>query len=180
MVLSICLINLQTKEIKPIRTPLEEKEEIVEEDLYGEISTFIKKHEGFREKPYYDKGDSTGFKTIGYGFITIYLKPKFRNMVTREQADSILNKKLKRCFNYSKKTYLNLNRNQQLAIAHLGYAKGFDRIQKHKLHKMFLNGQVEDSVWIYFSKAEVNSKDYRNNRLFELNLFKKIRKKFLN
>lgn len=51
---------------------------------YRELTERVKKHEGFREKPYFD---SLSVGTIGYGFT--YLK--------KEECDKILDNRLKEC-----------------------------------------------------------------------------------
>jgi len=147
-----------------------EKEEVKEitNNVLNTAIKFIKSHEGFRATPYID---ISGNKTIGYGFITKYLRVNERNLLDSTTAHNIIVRKLVNNIAYAKEKYPKLDYNKLVAVAHLAYCKGFGRIEKHPLHQMLLKDSINENVWIYFSKHELKNKKYADNRRFEVKLF---------
>ena len=135
---------------------------------FNNTVAFIKKHEGWSNTPYLD---ICGYETIGYGFITKYVKLKYRKRISKRDAHYIVIEKLQANLRYARKTYPRLNYMQSLAVAHLAYGKGFGKIKKHALHEQLLKGIVNRDTWLYFSSYERTRANYRRSREYELNLF---------
>ena len=138
--------------------------------FFNKVINQIKKNEGFSSIPY---KDINGYETIGYGNLIEYIPKEYHNYISKEDADHILREKVYNLISYARKSYKGYNHNQYLGIASLAYNKGFGRIQKHKLHNALLNKENVYDIWINFSKYEVERDNYRNARLFELEMFYK-------
>lgn len=121
---------------------------------------FIKKHEGFRSTTYID---TKGYPTIGYGFVTAYVKGSDKYYMSRERAEYILDKKFSECMNVAEKRF-GLSGYKKIAVAHLIFCKGagtVSRIEK----KHGLNSET-------FTKLDLEKHwKYSRNRVHERNLW---------
>lgn len=136
--------------------------------LFISIINNTKSHEGFSHTPYLDINKHP---TIGFGFLLEYIPKKYHDYISKEASHELLIKKMTRCIVYAKKTYPGYSYKQYLAISHLAYGKGFLTIQKHQLHNQLKAHTVDSLTWLYFSNYEKTRENYKNSRLFELNLF---------
>jgi len=136
---------------------------------FEEVINLIKLHEGFRSTPY----DDCGYLAIGYGqrlaFFTTF---KIGNYVTEETADNILRISFDNHLKLVDYYFPGLNQFQRFSVAHMSYSIGLGNVIKYKyLYK-------EEGCWkinqhkLYTTRKvdRINSK-YRENRIFEYNLF---------
>lgn len=114
-----------------------------------DLIKFTTSYETFNSKPYTIKNNITGKdqSLIGYGFADSELLKKYNNGMPKDVADSIVEKKLSRIYNYFKdntKWFNNLTPGTQLALTDIAY-NGRD-VQEITKHSPNLLAMLEDGV----------------------------------
>jgi len=115
---------------------------------FDKLLNYIKKHEGFRAKPYTCTG---GQLTIGYGTSVrnykLFMKEIPANIDT-VKAEKAATNVLTYCFNYVKSNTNNITNNQLLAFTHLAYCVGTNHKGFNKLLKQHNNNKLNYKDWL--------------------------------
>ena len=103
------------------------------------IKDMIKKHEGWRSKPY---NDTEGILTIGYGF-------NIAQGITREEGEALLDIRLKKVFTDAilLDEFAYLNEVRQIVIIDMIYNMGLQGVKKFKkMRKAIKDGDWEKAA----------------------------------
>ena len=109
------------------------------DDKLRTIKDMIKRHEGWRSKPYNDTG---GILTIGYGF-------NIAQGITREEGEALLDIRLKKVFTDAilLDEFAYLNEVRQIVIIDMIYNMGLQGVKKFKkMRKAIKDGDWEKAA----------------------------------
>ena len=91
--------------------------------LYDKLVNGIKKHEGFRDRPYFD---SLGIGTIGYG----------TTWITEEEADMLLRNRLQSCISdidsYIEELSVSIDEVRRAILYEMCYQLGIDGVKRFR------------------------------------------------
>lgn len=145
----------------------------MKDSLYEFFIDFIKKHEGFRSKPYHTGIDTDGM-TIGYGHLI--KKGEIFDSVTKLEAEMLLRKDFNNAILLIKKHTKLKKHNEVYSMAHFVFAKGIGKFLKSDIRKKIdLKEDFYEDLMkysIYRKKGVIyKSETMLKNRLIEYNIF---------